>query len=576
MSEKLHDNLSETDDGMETAPKGVTRRELFRIGNVLAMPVLLGGVKVGADGGVTVPMLGGEAAAMAGPLRPGPEIYQSIGVEPIINCRGTFTIIGGSVERPEVRAAMDSAARYYVQIDELAAAVGQRFAELTGAEWGMVSAGCAAGLKHVTAACVTGGNPEKLTRIPDLTGFEKTQVVSPRYARNVYDAAVRNIGVEMITVDTAEELENALGPKTAMIYLTSGGGASSGPLSLENVARIAKPKNIPILIDAAAEIMTIPNVHLQQGATIVAYSGGKAICGPQCAGLLLGRKDLLMSAWQASAPHHGPGRDNKVGREETLGMLAAIEAWVKRDHDAEWKTWLAWLDNISKRVSSIASVKTAVREPTGLSNKSPSLTISWNPDTLNITGEDVAEELARTKPRIALGGGGGGGRGNPADPATTSISVTAWMMQPGDDKVVAERIYNVLSAKRGPRSTSMPAASVNVSGRWDVDIEFFSGKGRHTLFLEQDGNWIQGSHQGDFTVRDLVGMVEGNEVKLRSVERRPGASVTFIFSGTASGDTMSGPIHMGEYLNAKFTAKKHAYPTERTRIVVPKGPPLAT
>ena len=306
----------------------------------------------------------------------------------------------------------------------------------------------------------------------------------------------------------------------------------------------------------------------------MAYSGGKAICGPQCAGLLLGRKDLLMSAWQASAPHHGPGRDNKVGREETLGMVAAVEAWVKRDHEAEWKTWLSWLDNIARRVSAIESVTTSVREPTGLSNKSPVLTITWNTARLHITGEEVAEELARTKPRIALGGGGG--RASGADPGTTSISVTAWMMQPGDDKVVAERIFSVLSAKRGPRSTDMPAPSANVSGRWDVDIEFFSSKSRHTLFIEQDGNWIQGSHQGDFTVRDMVGMIEGNEVKLRSVERRPGSSVTFIFSGTVSGDTISGPIHMGEYLNAKFTAKKHRYPAERTRIVVPAGRPLAT
>ena len=182
---------------------------------------------------------------------------------------------------------------------------------------------------------------------------------------------------------------------------------------------------------------------------MVAYSGGKAICGPQCAGLLLGRKDILMSAWQASAPHHGPGRDNKVGREETLGMVAAVEAWVKRDHKAEWKTWLSWLDNISKRVSSIESVKTSVREPTGLGNKSPSLTISWDPAKLNITGEEVAEELATTKPRIALGGGGGGGgRAGEVDPGTTSVSVTAWMMQPGDDKVVADRIHGVLSRKR--------------------------------------------------------------------------------------------------------------------------------
>jgi D-glucosaminate-6-phosphate ammonia-lyase len=566
MNNQLHDGLASPKLATEVdrATAGVTRRELFQIGNVLAMPVLLGGRKAHAEGAVET-----------GPLKPGPEIYQSIGVEPVINCRGTFTIIGGSVERPEVRAAMDAASRYFVQMDELADAVGQRLAELTGAEWGMVSAGCAAGLKHVTAACVTGGNPEKLTRIPDLTGFDKTEVVSPRYSRNVYDAAVRNIGVKMITVDTAEELEHALGPRTAMIYLTSGGGASSGPLSLENVAKIARPKNIPILVDAAAEVLTIPNVHLEKGATIVAYSGGKAICGPQCAGLLLGRKDVLMSAWQASAPHHGPGRDNKVGREETLGMLAAVEAWVKRDHDADWETWLSWLDNIARRVSTIASVKTSVREPTGLSNKSPSLTVTWDPARLNITGEEVAEELARTRPRIALGAGGGG-RDSEAEPGTTSISVTAWMMQPGDDKVVADRIYNVLSAKRGARSTAMSAPAANVSGRWDVEIEFFSSRSRHTLFIEQDGNWIQGSHHGDFTVRDMVGMIEGNEVKLRSVERRPGASVTFIFSGTVSGDTMSGPIHMGEYLNAKFTAEKHAYPTEHTRIVVPKGPPLAT
>jgi D-glucosaminate-6-phosphate ammonia-lyase len=218
-------------------------------------------------------------------------------------------------------------------------------------------------------------------------------------------------------------------------------------------------------------------------------------------------------------------------------------------------------------------VKTAVREPNGLGNRSPSLTIAWDPVRLHVTGEEVAEELARTKPRIALGGGG---RGNEIDPGMTSISVTAWMMQPGDDRVVADRIHGVLSRKRSPRSTDMPAPSTNLSGRWDVDIEFFSGRSRHTLFIEQDGNWIQGSHQGDFTVRDMVGMIEGNDVKLRSVERRPGSAVTFIFSGTVSGDTISGPIHMGEYLNAKFTAKKHAYSTERTRIVVPKGPPLAT
>src|SRR5436190_2037516 len=137
-------------------------------------------------------------------------IFQSIGVEPIINCRGTFTIIGGSIERPEVRTAMEAASKDFIQYDELADGVGKRLAEITGAEWGMVSAGCAAGMKHVTAACVTGGNPEKLIRIPDLRGFDKTEVVIPKSSRNVYDHAIRNVGATIVEVETPEELENAL------------------------------------------------------------------------------------------------------------------------------------------------------------------------------------------------------------------------------------------------------------------------------------------------------------------------------------------------------------------------------
>ena len=541
----------------ETA--GVTRRELFQLGNVLALPLLAGATRMTA-----------EAAAPTGPLKAGPEIYQSIGVEPIINCRGTFTIIGGSVELPEVRAAMDAASRYFVQIDELADAVGQRLAELTGAEWGMVSSGCAAGLKHVTAACVTGGNPEKLVRIPNLAGFDKTEVIAPRYSRNVYEAALHNIGVTIITVDSPEALTDAINPRTAMIYLMAGDESEAGPLSLEAIAKIAKPKNIPIVVDAAAEILTIPNVHLQRGAAIVAYSGGKCIRGPQCAGLLLGRKDLLMSAWQASAPHHGPGRDNKVGREEVLGMLAAVETWVKRDHQAEWKTWLSWLNAISTRVSTIDGIKTAVREPNGLSNRSPALYITWDPARLNVTGEELAEELAKSKPRIALGVGGAGQAG------LTAVSVTAWMMQPGDDKVVADRLHAALSQRRTPRSTAVTAPAGNIAGQWEIDVEFYSGKSRHTVLVHQDGNWLEGSHQGDFTARDMAGTIEGTQVKFRSTERLPGSSVPFLFVGTLNGETIAGDVYMGEYLNAKFTARRHKYTAPRAPIRVPSGRPLAT
>ena len=505
----------------------------------------------------------------SGPLEVGPNIYQSIGVEPVINCRGTFTIIGGSVERPEVVAAMKAASGYFVQYDELAYGVGRRLAEITGAEWGMVSAGCAAGLKHVTAACVTGGNPEKLIRIPDLSGFEKTEVIVTGYSRNAYDHALRNIGVELVTVNTAEELKNAINSRTALIYIMACEESDPGqPLSLEVISSLAKPKNIPVLVDAAAEILTIPNVHLQQGATVVAYSGGKAICGPQCAGLLLGNRDLLMSSWQASSPHHGPGRDNKVGKEEMLGMLAAVEAWVKRDHQAEWKTWLSYLDYIAKQVTKIDGIKTAVHEPTALSNRSPVLRIMWDPDKLNITGDEVAENFARNKPRIAVGSRNENG--------VTSINITTGQMQPGNEKVVAERIVNLLSQKRQPRTTTMAAPGATISGHWDVTVEFFTSKSNHKLYIEQDGNWIQGTHESDFTVQEIMGMVEGDQVKLRSSVRLPGDGITYMFSGTISDGSIAGSIYLGEYLTAKFTAKKSSYKAERRRVVIPGGPPLAT
>jgi uncharacterized pyridoxal phosphate-dependent enzyme len=504
-----------------------------------------------------------------GELNIGPNIFQSIGVEPIINCRGTFTIIGGSIERPEVRAAMEAASKDFIQYDELADGIGKRLAEITGAEWGMVSAGCAAGMKHVTAACVTGGNPEKLIRIPDLTGFEKTEVVIPRSSRNSYDHAIRNIGVSIIEVNSPEELENALNARTAMIYIMAYDESQPGqPLSLENISKIAKQHKVPVLVDAAAEVLTIPNIHLQRGADVVVYSGGKAICGPQCAGLILGRKDILMSAWQASSPHHGPGRDNKVGREEMMGMLAAVEAWTKRDHAAEWKTWLSWLDYIAAKVSKIDGITTSVFEPTELSNKSPVLNIYWDPAKLHITGDEVAEEIGRNKPRIAVGSRTEEGR--------TSVNITTGQMQPGNYKIVADRIYGVLSQKRIPKSTSKATPAGNLSGSWDATIEFFSSISRHILFIEQDGNWIKGSHKGDFSTRELIGTIEGDSIKLRSVDRHPADSITFIFSGKVSGDAITGSIYMGEYRTANFTAKRTSYKRKREEIKVPGGPPLAT
>jgi D-glucosaminate-6-phosphate ammonia-lyase len=509
-------------------------------------------------------------AAPKGPLTAGPNIYQSIGVEPVINCVGTYTIIGGSLERPEVVAAMHSASGFFVQYDELAFGVGQRLADLTGAEWGMVSAGCAAGIKHVTAACITGGNPEKLIRIPDLAGFDKTEVVIPRSSRNAYDHGIRNIGVKIITVDTIGELENALNKSTAMVYLMASDETEPGqPFSLETVSAMAQKMNIPVLIDAAAEDLTIPNIHLKRGATVVAYSGGKALCGPQCAGLLLGKKNILLSAWQASSPHHGPGRDNKVGKEEMLGMLAAVESWVVRDHVEKMKTWHTYLETVSKKVSMVKGVRCKIVEPQGLSNHSPSLVISWKPDDLNINGQDVKESLATKQPRIAVHSTYLNSSGD------TEVVISSGQMQPGNDKIVADRIVEILSqSNTKPKDMAVPAA--NLTGRWDVDVEFYSSKSQHTLFIEQDGNWITGSHKGDFSMRDMVGILDGDQVKLSSSDRHVADNIPFIFYGTVADDKMSGQIFMGEYIRSSFTAKRHVQRPVHKPISVPKGQPLAT
>lgn len=495
-------------------------------------------------------------------------IYQAIGVEPIVNCRGTFTIIGGSVERPEVLAAMKAAAGYFVQYDELATAVGERLAAVTGAEWGLIASGCAAGIRHVTTACVTGGNPERLVRIPDLTGFDKTEVIIPRSSRNAYDHAVRNVGVDIVMVDTAEELEQAINPKTAMIYFVTNEASDTGqPLSLEVMAAIAKPRGIPILADAAAENLTIPPVHLARGATVVAYSGGKALCGPQCAGIVLGRKDLLQSAWQASSPHHGPGRDDKIGKEEILGMLAAVEAWVLRDHEQEWQDWLAILDQIAQHVSGIPSVTTNVTESLGLTNRSPRLNICWDPDKLHINGAEVAEDFARKAPRIAVGSHDGDGQAR--------IDVTPTQMQPGDADVVAERVHTILSQTRPARTSTMQPAGADLTGRWDLTVNYFTSTSQHQLDMTQDGNWIQGVHQSEFSTQNLTGSIEGDQVKLSSAARKPGDNVPFLFGGKLSGDTITGSIHLGEYLTATFEAARAEHPANHP-ISIPNGPPLAT
>src|SRR5262245_37249540 len=304
---------------------GFSRRDFFRKGSLLALPAFLAGRGATAASAPAAP-----APAPAAPVAPvrlgaleiGPNLYQSIGVRPFINGTGTLTVNGGSLELPVVQTAQAAASLHMVQLDELMHAVGARLAELTGAEFGIVASGCAAAITHATAACIAGGNPEKHVHLPSMEGLDKTEVIIPKAARNNYDAAIRATGVKIVEINTIEELQAAINPKTAMIYIRS--EVPNGPPTNVDVIRVAKERNIPTLIDAAPEILTIPNVHLQAGATMVVYSGGKQLRGPQCAGLLLGRKDLVRAAWVHSAPHHGFSRSMKVGKEEVVGMLAAV------------------------------------------------------------------------------------------------------------------------------------------------------------------------------------------------------------------------------------------------------------
>jgi len=310
-----------------------------------------------------------------------------------------------------------------------------------------------------------------------------------------------------------------------------------------------------VLVDAAAEHLTIPNVHLQRGADMVGYSGGKCIRGPQCAGMLLGRKDLLQATWLHSAPHHAFGRPMKVGKEEIMGMLAAVEAWVKRDHEAEWKTWQSWLDTIARRVSKVEGVTTEVLLPEGLSNRSPRLRIAWDRARLGITGQEVEKLLLDTDPRIVLGGASGNRRQGPA----STLTIMPYMMNPGDDKVVAERLYAVLS--RPPQSPPLerPAPSVNLTGQWQARLEFVLGSAAHTFIFEQQDADLVGTHRGETLAGDLRGGIEGNQVRFRSSHRYEGARIGYEFIGTVDGDRIEGTVGLEEYGQARFTAQRHRY-----------------
>src|SRR5262245_59588555 len=320
---------------------GISRRNLLQTGALGAMSAA-------------------ASSAQVAPARlTGADVYSRIGVRPFINCTATYTINGGSLMLPEVITAIQQASHYHVNLDDLMEKVGNRLAELLQVEWGIVTAGAAAALTHGTAGCIAGSDPEKMQRLPDLTGL-KNEVIIPRESRVAYDHAVRTVGVKIIEVNSVEELQGAISRHTAMIEILGNhfGGAK---LDLKDIAPIARKAGVPILVDAAADYLIVPNPYLALGADLVAYSGGKILRGPQTAGLLIGRRDLVRAAWANSAPHHAVGRALKVSKEEIVGMLRAVEVSTQRDIQSDFREWEGWYAHISEQITKVPGVKAAVR-----------------------------------------------------------------------------------------------------------------------------------------------------------------------------------------------------------------------
>jgi uncharacterized pyridoxal phosphate-dependent enzyme len=506
-------------------------------------------------GAATSLLPGTSRAAKTTPSVPtGPNLYEQLGVRPLINAKGTYTIISGSLSLPEVKQAMEEAGRHYVNMDELMAAVGARLAKITGADWGIVTAGCAAAITGATAACIAGTDPEKSQKMPYmLKGGLKSQVIIPKHSRNPYDVGSRLLGVEVVEVETPEQLEASMGPQTAMIYILSSPAAASGPLSIGNICQAAKAKSIPVFVDAAAENLTIPNIHLAAGATFVGYSGGKCMRGPQCAGLLLGRKDLVQAAWFQAAPHHNVGRSLKVGKEEIMGMLTAVEMWTKRDHDAEWNTWKGWLATIETRVKPLPSVTTEILMPEDLSNHAPRLRVKWDGNVLKITGDELAKTLDAGTPRIQFDEWSG----TRPEQMESSLTIMPYMMMPGDDKIVADAIFATLSHPPLFSGPEIPqGAPANVAGIWNVQMKYLCGDGRQRFLLEQQEGAVTGVHQGEIYSGNLTGKVHAQQVSFRSVMAVGGNEIEYAFTGTVTGNSMGGTVDLGEYGHAQWSAAR--------------------
>src|SRR3954467_3157951 len=388
-------------------------------------------------------------AATAVGKDPRRNIYSRLGVKTVINCRGTWTYLSGSLEFPEVRAAQLEASEHFVNMLELQRGAGRRLAELTGAESGMVTSGTAGAMAAATAACMAGSNDKYVWQLPDTTGLKHEVIMMG--GRSAFDSAIRLTGAKLVLVYSAEELANAINENTAMIYTTDLGD------KLQQELKVAKDHKIPMLLDDAAGIPPADNAKLyaRMGLDLYCFSGGKGLAGPQCSGLLLGRKDLIEAALLNCSPREGAVcRPMKVGKEEIIGCLTALETWLKIDEKKLYAEWNERLDRIRKLVETVPGVKTETFTPED-GNRYPTLKVAWDQQGWRYSISDCVQELRSGHPVIEVLGADNPslvtavreGNPNPKEiKQPDHIELVSMTIKPGEEIIVGQRLRAILGA----------------------------------------------------------------------------------------------------------------------------------
>jgi uncharacterized pyridoxal phosphate-dependent enzyme len=365
--------------------------------------------------------------------------FEELGVTTVVNCQGTMTMLGGSILRPELEAVMAQAGRHFVSMPELEVAAGKRIAEMLKLPDGytaLVTAGAAAAIQSGLAGILTGDNETFIKQLPDLTGL-KSEVIIQKSHRNPFDHQLRTTGVKLIEIETRDELRQAISPRTAMMHFTNFANAA-GQIKVDEWPKLAKEYKLPCMNDAAAD--TPPVSHLwdytNMGYDLVTFSGGKAMRGPQCAGLLIGRKDLVAYALLNNSPHEDTlGRSSKVGKEEIIGMVKALELYLDEDHEALAKEWQARLEFISRQIVQVPGVNAAFFVP-DIANHVPHMQITWDAAKISLTAAQVSQLLRESKPAIVMAPG----------EDRPGLAMNSFMLQPGEDKIVADQLVRIFRA----------------------------------------------------------------------------------------------------------------------------------